>query len=501
MAEEKQRSVSDLVWDRNDTLLLAGGSIPCIRTMYFRARELGKLHQFAYVVHRESDYILGSAEDVWRNGILAVGNRPGLKILVLYLSCLDVLTCVDIDGIIREVQSQVRCRIVPFWRGPLTAHIKDRGAVLREALARTPPEGAGIAPLAEYMEVPPPAADVCGAMEMLRGWGDQRFVITPGGCMACMHRSDMREEDVPVKVDIRHEVVYGAEDYVTAQLGREAAPEEPCVMAGTCVSAFIGFEPDAVRAELGRPTERVGFVDTHGFDEAMTGAEKGLQLWLQTHLQEHGESTHRIGILGYSPMLWRNHDSVSRWLERPRAEREGIIVYGQDGGTKETFSYPEMCWALSLPGWKVAQKWAKERGIPVTIGSDFIAELLVADEYIFAIDGRQVPLRLGSKEAKELLTGKHCVITGDPVQVHILARILREKFQAEVTGVVYQWSPKIKTWCRDLPEEYRYWRNLAELRACTQDADVIIGDALLADSFAKKVFIHWSWPVLGGLEK
>lgn len=46
-------------WKRKDVMVVAAGSIPCIRELYILAKEMGTLHQFRYVSLTNSDYILG----------------------------------------------------------------------------------------------------------------------------------------------------------------------------------------------------------------------------------------------------------------------------------------------------------------------------------------------------------------------------------------------------------------------------------------------------------
>lgn len=79
-------------WKRKDVMVVAAGSIPCIRELYILAKEMGTLHQFRYVSLTNSDYILGSAEDIIREALRKAALVPGVQVVVFYLSCLDIFS-------------------------------------------------------------------------------------------------------------------------------------------------------------------------------------------------------------------------------------------------------------------------------------------------------------------------------------------------------------------------------------------------------------------------
>lgn len=82
-------------WKRKDVMVVAAGSIPCIRELYILAKEMGTLHQFRYVSLTNSDYILGTAEDIIREALRKAALVPGVQVVVFYLSCLDILVRLD----------------------------------------------------------------------------------------------------------------------------------------------------------------------------------------------------------------------------------------------------------------------------------------------------------------------------------------------------------------------------------------------------------------------
>lgn len=103
----------DKFWRRKDLLLLVPGSLPCLRGVYSRALSVGKCHQVSYVRMTNSDYVLGTAEERIRNGIRRAALRKGVKIIIVYLSCLEILIRIDFEDIERQMAVETK-RIVPF---------------------------------------------------------------------------------------------------------------------------------------------------------------------------------------------------------------------------------------------------------------------------------------------------------------------------------------------------------------------------------------------------
>lgn len=54
---------SDVLWQRKDVMLVAAGSGPCLRELYYRAVEQGKLQQLMFCHTTDDDYTMGTAEE------------------------------------------------------------------------------------------------------------------------------------------------------------------------------------------------------------------------------------------------------------------------------------------------------------------------------------------------------------------------------------------------------------------------------------------------------
>ena len=99
--------------------MLATGALLCLRSLYRRAQRIGALGRFRYAVLRAEDYVLGTAEEEIRRSVRAVAALPGARVIVLYLSCLDILTRPDFADMEQRLSAETGCIVRCFFRGPL----------------------------------------------------------------------------------------------------------------------------------------------------------------------------------------------------------------------------------------------------------------------------------------------------------------------------------------------------------------------------------------------
>ena len=125
-------TLPERIWQRGDLLLAAAGSLACVRTLYLRAAELGKLHQFLPCPLTRADYAAGQAAEHLAARLREAARRPGVGGVVLYASCAEVLTQCDLEQVAEQAGLPVRILL----RGPLVArtrnavadHVDDRDA-------------------------------------------------------------------------------------------------------------------------------------------------------------------------------------------------------------------------------------------------------------------------------------------------------------------------------------------------------------------------------------
>ena len=130
----------DRLWARRDLVVTAAGALICFRSIYRRALQIGALGRFRYAPVRAEDYVLGTAEEAIREAVRDAARLPGARAVVIYLSCLDILTRPDFADIERTLSAETGCIVRCFFRGPLAKADGIRHETAEELLAALPPE-------------------------------------------------------------------------------------------------------------------------------------------------------------------------------------------------------------------------------------------------------------------------------------------------------------------------------------------------------------------------
>lgn len=128
-------TLPERIWQRGDLLLAAAGSLACVRALYLRAAELGKLHQFLPCPLTRADYAAGQAAEHLAARLREAARRPGVGGVVLYASCAEVLTQCDLEQVAEQAGLPVRILL----RGPLVARTRNAVAELEQILSTFPP--------------------------------------------------------------------------------------------------------------------------------------------------------------------------------------------------------------------------------------------------------------------------------------------------------------------------------------------------------------------------
>ena len=209
----------DRLWARRDLVVAAAGALICFRSIYRRALQIGALGRFRYAAVRAEDYVLGTAEEAIREAVRDAARLPGARAVVIYLSCLDILTRPDFADIERTLSAETGCIVRCFFRGPLAKADGIRHETAEELLAALPPEeGAVTAPA----QLPPPMSDTAGVADFLRADGAAHVLVTPSGCRNALARMDLMPErsDVYALIPQAEDYIFGMEETSAAAIDR-----------------------------------------------------------------------------------------------------------------------------------------------------------------------------------------------------------------------------------------------------------------------------------------
>ncbi len=179
---------SDVLWQRKDVMLVAAGSGPCLRELYYRAVEQGKLQQLMLCRMTDDDYTMGTAEEKIMRVIKQAAAVKGVQVVVLYLNCLDILTRLDFDYLERHLFEATGVMVRCLFRGPLGKMDIGHFKPVDEFMAELPEENGYISH--NLYQLPPLATDVAGVIDTLPA-NEAKVLVAPSGCRACLRDGDL----------------------------------------------------------------------------------------------------------------------------------------------------------------------------------------------------------------------------------------------------------------------------------------------------------------------
>ena len=232
----------DLLCRRRDLVLVIPGALICLRSLYQRAALRGVLSQLRYVILREEDYVVGTMEEKLRDVVRAAGNLPGVRVIVIYLSCLDILVRLDFADIEARLSAETGCVVRCFFRGPLAKADAMPHETAEDILRSLPPEETCIE---ADISLPPPMSDIAGAADFLRAADTANVLVTPSGCRSPIARMDMTRErrDVYAALPAAEDYIFGMEETHAGGRtcgGRRIPKAEPSRLTRACIHGDAG---------------------------------------------------------------------------------------------------------------------------------------------------------------------------------------------------------------------------------------------------------------------
>lgn len=264
--------VSEILSIKN-TALAAIGSLACIRTLWFRAYRLGKLHRFFGTVVTETEYALGSQILRLKECIQKAAEREDIEHIVVYASCFEILMMCDLEEELADLQLPAGVSLHIFYRGPLVKRTMKPQETLRkikEEIKKT--EGAEkkehIKKETQEMKTPPLLPDFARVMLRLREKDCDVLLLSPGGCKSCIEES-ISAEDILIA------------DFYTTRLDdlsvSQGCPElfqvirdtfsgsRPLVLVESAVFHAVGFDTEYLTKCLNQTGIRTIFIKSDGF--------------------------------------------------------------------------------------------------------------------------------------------------------------------------------------------------------------------------------------------
>lgn len=503
-AEQRSKAKFAMVkfWKRKDVMVVAAGSIPCIRELYILAEEMDTLHQFRYVKVSHQDYILGGAEEKIRDTIRQAAAVPGVQVVIFYLSCLDIMIRVDFhhleESLSKETGKWIRC----FYRGPLGKEEKDR--MEADDFIRTFPVEQGV--VAHQIEqLPPPLSDGAAISDWMRWKHHGHVLVTPAGCRSCMSDLDMTEDQdhVYYPETVTSDFVFGMEETTVKQTERlfQDTKLQAVSLIGTAVPSFMGMNGAEMAADLREKQRAVTYAEADGFHDGLYGVSGAeVQRAREELCHMKGETVPYVQILGASPLLGGLSAKYREGISFLQQLGYRIVLDGEDSlaGRK-----PSLNWVISAAGLAAGYEMKEKAGIPLLcsypVGSHAwstwkkqVQELLEAGqgERSLCIHQMNIPKRRGER----------ILFIGDPVQVMGEAHALWHAGFYQLTLGTLVWTKETEELYRRAPgsERFLYIRSTQDIQQAAKSCDVVCCDPWLFPFFEKQKKISLPWGLLSG---
>ena len=506
LEQHTPHSPSDILWEREDLLLVAAGSGPCLRELYYRALAQKKLHQLLICHTTAEDYTMGDAEEKIMQSLKQAAAVHGVQVVVLYLNCLDILTRLDFDYIEQSLSEQTGVTIRYFFRGPLGKMDIRHFVPVKKFMETLPPEQGKVA--RKIVQLPPLATDVAGVIDCLPDEAAANVLVAPSGCRACLRDGDLVTEAGQYYLDTeKQDFVFGMEDTCVKQC-EELVSKKQCKslnFISSAVGAFIGFDGDWVARKMEKENLQARSFNMDGFNDAVYGASCAQTLLTEEESSTYVRKAKEVLICGYSPLLCGAKEQYAACLEYIKSLGYKPRFVG-DAATGK----PALCWVVSSAGLMAAKKLNEKYAVPMLISCPVgghalkmwqknVKELCMAEQ----AEARQLCIHNYSLQEKDT---RRLLFIGDPVQTMGLAHALwHEGFQHIQLAVLCN-SPASRKIYRSAPGAEKWLvlvDSLTALQDLWEDADIVFADTLLAEVMRTagaltKKHIPLPWGVISG---
>ena len=486
----------DRLWARRDLFVVAAGALICFRSIYRRARQIGALGQFRYAAVRAEDYVLGTAEEAIRDAVRDAACLPGTRAVVIYLSCLDILTRPDFADIERTLSAETGCIVRCFFRGPLAKADGIRHETVEELIASLPSEDGAVTASAQ---LPPPMSDTAGVSDFLQEDGAAHVLVTPSGCRNALVRMDTMSErsDVYALIPQAEDYIFGMEETAAAEIGALAAEGtyRTVHLLSSPVPAFMAMETTPVLQAAEEHGCRACASPTDGFHDAVCGAAAASLRLVQEAANGWREAGRTALILGYSPLLFGDMAQLDAPIDFLTACGCNVCIAGRDALTER----PALVWLVSAAGVSAAVWLHREYGVPVVrslpLGdagrtawrAEIAAALGLASEGTFAEQ------TAGDVRADKIL------IIADPIAAAAIAYLLRSYGFCNIYSAAYAWGEETAVLYRQAADtDVLVFRTAADLQSAWNAADAVVADPALLPAMGEKRIVPLPSGLLSG---
>ena len=486
----------DRLWARRDLVVVAAGALICFRSIYQRALQIGTLGRFRYAAVRAEDYVLGTAEETIRDAVRDAARLLGVRVVVIYLSCLDILTRLDFADIECTLSAETGCIVRCFFRGPLAKADGIRHETAEELLAALPPEEGAVTASAP---LPPPMSDTAGVSDFLREEGAAHVLVTPSGCRNALARMDLMPErsDVYALIPQAEDYIFGMEETAAAEIGALAAAGtyRTVHLLSSPVPAFMAMEAAPVLQAAEEQGCRACASPTDGFHDAVCGVAAALLRLVQEAANGWRVAGQTVLILGYSPLLFGDMAQMDGPLAFLAACGCDVRIAGRDAWTER----PALVWLVSAAGVSAAEWLRSEYDVPVVRSLPLGDAGRTAWRAEIAAALGLSPEDAGAEQAAGDVRADKILIIADPIAAAAIDRLLRAYGFRNIRCAAYAWDEETAALYRQADgADLLIFRTAVELQPAWDAADAVIADPALLPAMGEKRIVPLPSGLLSG---
>lgn len=528
------QKIPDQILKEKGLALVAAGSLACVRILYFRACKLGKLQQFFGCPVTAREYGMGMQGRKLRNCIGKALKMEGIRGVIVYASCMEVLTLWDFQKELEQVSNPHNIPVKILYRGPLVKRRKPPAESLRRILSEIEENQEAVHTEQEAVQadreavhteqqpahtehkaaqldqqpdipLPPPAPDFSGIASLLQEWNCETLLLTPGGCKSCIESADGTDSMNELKSTRFHDanVCMGCEKQLIDAAVHQLTGKGLLCLLGSAVIKTVGMDVRGITEELEKSGRPCVYLPSDGFEGAPPAMA---QTWLmlgQKMLLKHPSDERNscdIWILGYSRLGTGKIEHLNPVIERLKNMECNVTIWSNKE-TESNAALPFLTWVVSTEGLKLAQ-WMKDKyNIPyvdaMPVGERMlegfinkIASIKNKTQY-----SEQVMKHAESSDSRD---SRNVVIIGEPVLSYGIKNYLQtEKGFTNVQISAYALTQGMQSFYRQYAKEVLPFTAPEELYG--QKADIVIADPLLLQVFQGDIVrIPLPYPIFSG---
>ena len=502
--EDRRGGMVGAILSRPGVAILATGADSCTRMVYNAASALGAEDRFFHCALTREDYTLGTAGDKIQARLRKILTLPNVKAVVIYASCLDILTQTDFSSLIAELENERGIPITAFLRGPLVTRTVKPQERLKQLMAELPSEGGEI--IQKEKSLPPLMPDFSSICALLQSWDLHNYLATAGGCGGCM-------EPLPDygEFRLRHsrlndvQVALGCDELLEAGIAEDAAASGKMTTAiiGATALTMTGLDYQGLAHSLNNKGVNSVFLPANGFDPGPCGGTEAFLRLGKTMLKPAQRQPDRVNILGYDPLVFLSQAKLAHGIEHMARRSLDCYILGSRGDEDvKQASGAALNWVVSAEGLPLARYMEAQFGVPwlagIPVGKYAMLHWRKRVNELTGRDDEEIDL----PETAPLRTSQpRVLLIGEPMLTGSMAASLKNDLGlSRVERYVYDPHGQLRQlYEKDFPE-LAYFADREALEALLQDADAWIADPLYRESVgeAGALFVPVPEPLISG---